>query len=44
MLEVIIAIILLPVAICAGAFTIALGAGTVKYFKDRKAKRKADSV
>lgn len=36
MLETIISIILLPLAICAAVFTIALGVGIVRAFKRKK--------
>ena len=36
MLETLICIILLPVAICAAVFTVALGIGIIKSFKRKK--------
>jgi len=40
MLETVITIILLPIALCAGLFTVALGVGAIKtVFRPRKKKK-----
>ena len=36
MLEVILSIILIPLAICATVFTVAATVGVIKYFRDKK--------
>lgn len=44
MLEVILCIVLLPAAILAGVFTLALGVGIVKYFKQKNGSKGSEKI